>query len=183
MLRTALALAALLLALPLAAQAQTVKAFQFVGNTTELVVGGSGVQAMTRACQAEYPASKMCTSEEYAQTVKMPAPSPDDNGRAWIRPSFVPTGSAGVQDLSGIDGTPINLTCSGWRSSESSNGGLVVTSTGGFRTTDCNQDRYVTCCALIPVPEPPMSMMNGTAAATLATLAFYKALATPLCGS
>ena len=181
MTRTALPLAALLLALPLAAQAQTSKAFQFVGNTTETLRGDTGILGMTRACQAEYPASKMCTSEEYAQTVKMPAPLSDPDARAWIRPSFKPTGSSGVQDVSGVNAAASDLTCLGWRSSDSGVNGLVVLSRGSFWTSRCNETRPATCCALIPVPEPPTSMLNGTAAASLASLAFLRGAA--VCGS
>ena len=67
------------------------KTFQMVGASTEEVTGDVGVFGMTLACQADFPVSRMCTSEEVMNTVTVPLGQSDS---AWVRPSFQPTGAS-----------------------------------------------------------------------------------------
>ncbi len=166
-------LVALALAAP--AAAQTTKAFQLVGFTSQTRNGGKGVADYTRTCQLEFEASRMCTSTEVMQTVDFP----ELTSNAWVRPVFSPlTGGATnltVLDASGVvsedDG---DLSCSGWRRNASGVSGLTVDKDGLFEARACNEGRRIACCALIPVPEPSMSMLQGAAATTLAATSILK---------
>ncbi|MDJ0866557.1 MAG: hypothetical protein QNK03_10645 [Myxococcota bacterium] len=166
-------LAALTLAGPAAAQA--VKAFQLVGFTSATRNGGKGVVDFTRTCQLEFEASRMCTSTEVMQTVDFP----ELTSNAWVRPVFSPlTGGATnltVLDASGVmSGDDGDLSCSGWRRNASDASGLTVDKDGLFEARACNEGRRIACCALIPVPEPSMSMLQGAAATTLAATSILK---------
>jgi hypothetical protein len=63
-----------------------------VGFTSATTTGGAGIFAMTALCQAEFPASRMCTSAEVLATQKLPT-LPGRNVHAWVQPTFVPVGA------------------------------------------------------------------------------------------
>ncbi len=44
-----------------------------MGFTTATFQGGEGILGFTKACQAEFPETRMCTSVEVMQTVGVPA--------------------------------------------------------------------------------------------------------------
>ena len=103
-----------------------------------------GLIRLTRACAAEYPKSRMCTSGEILDTLSFPM---DLSGRAWIRPSPVAPGT----DASGLslDG---DSTCNGWTQPEA--GGVVFDGDAGSFTRltapNCAVARKVACCAVVP---------------------------------
>ncbi len=161
-------------AAPAAAQVCT-KQFQLVGFSSSTLNGNAGVFAMTKACQEDFPESRMCTSEEVMNTVTIPSITAQN---AWVRPAIRSIGTGGVAvlaDASGRDSgiqagsDPSDLTCRGW----TDNGfqGLTVTTSGGFVPQVCTARRPVACCALIRVPEPPSAALHGGAMAALASLA------------
>jgi hypothetical protein len=120
--------------------------FQLVGFTSATFDGGQGVFTYTAACQAEFPGSRFCTSEEVLNTVSVPLGL---SGDAWVRPVFVPFGmNAGgmiVLDTSGRDHTGLSrLSCFGW--SPGGGLGLIVSAVGGFSFGHCGTPRAVACC-------------------------------------
>jgi hypothetical protein len=56
------------------------KTFQFVGVTLQTLPGNVGWQALTKACHAEFPGSRMASFGEYRTTVN----PPDFSANAWI---------------------------------------------------------------------------------------------------
>lgn len=174
----------LLISLGLATSAHAEKRFQLVGFTTSTSTGGVGVLGFTQACQAQFEASRMCTSSEVIGTVKLPAALPE--GSAWVHPDFRPvaTGTSSVTttlDASGLEspgGDAQRLSCIGWSANGGGGYGLAVTSSGRFRAEPCQTTQPVACCALILVPEPPLSLIEPTAAASLASVL----LARSVCG-
>jgi len=151
------------------ASAQTVKAFQMVGFTSANLDGGKGVAVLSRECQLDFAASRMCTSIEVMNSVVIP----EGTSEAWVRPVYSPF-SAGIGERRVLDATGHMdsgdgaLSCEGWSRNSSGINGLTVDGSGVFRSRPCNSGRRVACCALIPVPEPPTSMLRGGAVASLA---------------
>ena len=133
-LRMAVVVAVMLGGLPLA------EARSYVGATTWTVAGNSGFAALSRLCDARFPASRMCTSAEYLASLH-PAKTPKGHGPAWIQAS--PTPWVG-NDLSGVVLTPSQMNCQGWNSSGSQ--GLTVTGSGQFAQMVCSQVLPVACC-------------------------------------
>ena len=126
--------------------------FQLVGFTSASNFGNEGVLGFTLNCQAEFPDSRMCTSQEVMETVTVPGSL---TGSAWVRPVFVPLGTGAViiaaRDISGVVvGSGIDLACDGWRSRSLSQRGLAVSATGSFASSACDQAFGVACCALVP---------------------------------
>ena len=161
---------------PAAAQVCS-KQFQLVGFSSSTLNGNEGVFGMTKACQDDFPESRMCTSEEVMNTVTIPTVN---GNNAWVRPSLQPiaTGAGGaavVGDISGRDtgisggSDPGDLSCRGW--TDNSFKGLTVNNTGGFSPQPCTARRPVACCSLIRVPEPPAAALHGGAVAAIASLA------------
>ena len=70
---------------------------QLVGFTTAGFQGDEGVLGYTRACQQEFPESRMCTSVEVLETTDVPALS----GDAWVRPVSQVSDSVAL-DASGV---------------------------------------------------------------------------------
>jgi hypothetical protein len=166
---------------PSAALAQTcTKQFQLVGFSSQNLNGNAGVFRMTAACQQDFEASRVCTSEEVMNTVEIPELSAQN---AWVRPALRPIGGGSIAvlaDASGSDSAdgnvnslPGDLTCRGWTRTSNYNG-LTVNSDGGFLPQSCSGSRPVACCSLIRVPEPPLAAIQGGAMAALASLARVK---------
>jgi hypothetical protein len=127
--------------------------FHLVGFTAATFTGGHGVLGFTRACQAEFPGSRFCTSVEVMETAVIPAGLPA--GEAWVRPVFVDGPGSNVVDASGSEDVAEQLSCAGWRESTPGPNGLVVDGAGRFRSTrrsptgmeGCHVPRAVACCA------------------------------------
>jgi hypothetical protein len=118
--------------------------FQLVGFTSATFTGGTGVLGFTLACQAEFPASRMCTSVEVMETIQLPLEMPVAS--AWLRPVF--QGTSSPLDASGIAGTAIDLSCNSWRATNGS--GLSVNSAGQIEFAGCVNPYQIACCALVP---------------------------------
>ena len=63
---------------------------QLVGFTRTTHNGGLGLFEFARLCQLEFPDSRMCTTEEAANSIKIPTGLPE--GNAWVRPVLQSTG-------------------------------------------------------------------------------------------
>lgn len=125
-----------------------------VGFTAATTTGDAGILRMTAMCQAEFPASRMCTSAEVLATQKVPE-LPD--GNAWVMPTFAPTLSRDLAipdseprsvDVSGISGYPETFTCWAWTRTNSA--GLRVDREGRFGPDFCSSNLRVACCAAQP---------------------------------
>lgn len=138
--------------------------FQLVGFTSATFTGGQGVLGFTRACQQEFPGSRMCSSTEVMETTTVPSGL---SGEAWVRPTLISSGdirvslpdSGGAADAAGISGSPETLSCDGWRNDlfpVGGTGGLVIDAAGRFYvagrpgTMNCAGPRAVACCAPVP---------------------------------
>lgn len=131
---------------------------ELVGFSSERFTGGrTGVLGYTRACQADFPGSRMCTSEEVLRTVNVPSLPVT---KAWVLPSFQPIAPTSdglvALDASGKANQTIrNFTCSSWISNDSQTFGLTVIvddtgRVGSFDFGNCAAERSVACC--MPTP-------------------------------
>ena len=117
---------------------------QLVGFTGATFLGAEGMLAYNLACQAEFPETRMCQSFEVAETVMVPASL---DGTAWVRPTFVPTGSSSLEAISGRGGFAGEVfTCTGY--TNPTGRGLTVDPAGRFDIGMCNVLRPVACCGL-----------------------------------
>ena len=140
----------LVLGVPAAAGAVE-KRFQLVGFTQSPYLGGlGGIFGALEICQQEFPASRMCTYDEVASSIAIPASRPIE---AWVNRA-----PAEPRD------------CIGWRNDTIAVFGTTIVPTGSLNVLNCTISAKIACCALIPVPEPPTSSLNSAAAATLASL-------------
>ena len=166
----------LLLLVVSSSTAEAEKAFQLVGFTAGKVGGTGGLLAMARTCQAEFPASRMCTSEELIRTTHLPQALPET--RAWVQPvpravfeGFHP--EPGVLDVARTIRAPGAGSCYGWSgdgpSTQAAAQGMTVDSQLRFQSEACSFELSIACCALIPVPEPPQSFLESAAGAALAS--------------
>ncbi len=149
-------LACLLVAIPLvptATNAQINVPHVFLGFTTATFDGGQGIFTYHAACAAEFPNSRMCTSQEILTSPTTPTGLAGD---AWVQPSFVP----GVQsaDACGVESSSsVFFTCRGW-SFSASGSGLTVDASGrfgGVGVAICDVARSISCCG------PPISVSQG----------------------
>ncbi len=168
---TSAAVLSLIAGVATTAGAQTcTKQFQLVGFTAGDLPSDTGVLGFTQACQAEFPASRMCSSVEVMQTVDMPVLP--ESTKAWVRPTFRPGGNGPLLDASGTESqSSLTLSCRGWAYTGNGYAGLAVDGNGRFDSEGCINSFPVACCSLLAVPEPSMSLLQGAAAATLGTLA------------
>jgi len=125
------------------------EAYQLVGFTKAQHPGDVRLFGLTRACQAEFSGSRLCSSVEVMETAAIPDGL---EGNAWVRPSFISAIDRSVLDASGLvllGGPPSN--CDQWKGSVSS--GIIVDSDGNFssgRAARCSEPRSVACCAPAP---------------------------------
>jgi hypothetical protein len=124
-------------------------AHQLVGFSKAQHPGDVRLFGLTRACQAEFPGSRLCSSVEVMETTAIPDGL---EGNAWVRPSFVSAIDRSVLDASGLvllGGPPSN--CDQWKGTVST--GIIVDSDGNFssgRVARCSESRSVACCAPTP---------------------------------
>jgi hypothetical protein len=162
----------ILAALALLLLATTANA-QYVGVTSGTFDGAQGIIIFNHACHADHPGSRMCTSEEFIETLNSPIAG-SSGERAWIRPEFKPVAYGGtssratVVDASGIGTDSGGFTCQAW--ADPSYYGLTVElAVGSFQLRSCEEVRKVACC--IPVPEPSASLSIPSGAAMVLALA------------
>ena len=115
--------------------------FQLVGFTSATFQGtGTGVLGLTRACQAEFPHARVCTSADVLATTDVPTLSGSD---AWVIPTLVSGGGGSwLIDVSGITFNSA-MVCNG----ASGGYGLTVSVNGVFGGDYCTSQRAVACCA------------------------------------
>jgi hypothetical protein len=122
---------------------------QFVGNSTGTIDGAQGLRTMTELCQADFPASRMCTTEEYAKTYVLPQPIPDTT-YAWLAAtnlSWTPTGRVRDRFATSItDNSEPQLTCTNWSFNSFDSRGLSVSGIGKFGKSTCEIPLPVSCC-------------------------------------
>ena len=119
--------------------------FELVGFTSDTFQGDQGVLGFTLACQAEFPGSRMCDTQEIFKTVNVP---PGLVGDAWVNPVLRPLASTSTVslDISGVANSPGSHTCYGWATTSST--GLTVGVGGQIGPfSNCNTLHSVSCCA------------------------------------
>ena len=108
---------------------------QFVGVSEQTGTGGSGYAVLSRMCDALYRGSRMCTIDEYLNSIH-PAAHPQTHGFAFIRDASLPV--------------PGLTNCFGWRSNAGNSGNapsaMIVDGTGGIASGVCADSRPVACC-------------------------------------
>ena len=126
------------------------RAFRFVGVTTQMFAGNAGRAAMTTACYAQFPGSRMAFSDEYANTVN---PPPVVNV-AWIqpRPSLAGQGTYNWYCWDAVGNSfsaELNRsTCDNWSSSSPDQSGALLDTAGNVTTRQgCDVQRPVACAA------------------------------------
>jgi len=132
-------------------QCGNVARWQLVGFTTAQLTSGAGVLAFDAACQAEFSASRFCSSVEVTESSH---PTPPLTGTAWVRPII----AGGAQNTayeaaSGVgSGYASGLSCYGWSDDTSDlDGALTIDAQGRFSVQPCKGGgRSVACCALVP---------------------------------
>ncbi len=118
---------------------------QLVGFTEAQHPGNVRMFGLTRACQAEFPGSRLCSSVEVLQTTAIPSGL---EGNAWVRPTLVSSIDRSVLDASGLvlrGGPPSN--CEQWKGTAST--GIVVDADGTFHSGSearCTDPHPVACC-------------------------------------
>jgi hypothetical protein len=136
------------------------KKYQFVGFSERAVQGGKGLLQFTLACQETYAESRICTSNEVAQTTQLPAevgePVSNPAPFAWVRPTAIVGRGAniGIESIVGLQGDVEEFSCEGWFDSSPSTSiapgsGLSVNRYGQFTLSACGAPLKVTCCAVI----------------------------------
>jgi hypothetical protein len=119
---------------------------QLVGFTEAQQPGNGRLFGLTRACQAEFPGSRVCSSVEVLETTEIPSGL---EGNAWVRPTFVSSIDRSVLDASGLVllGGPAS-NCDQWKGTAST--GVVVDADGTFHSGSqarCTDPHPVACCA------------------------------------
>jgi hypothetical protein len=104
---------------------------QLVGFTLATFPGGTGVFGLTRACQVEFPGSRMCLLEEALTTVNIPDLSSSGNFWAWARMPGADTGN----------------NCNGWNDVSGGAIGRAIGRQGQYGDYSCDHVFSVACCA------------------------------------
>ncbi len=122
--------------------------FQLVGYTQATYQGDATPFGLTRACQAEFPESRLCSSVEIMETVDPDAAVGLANGPAWTQPSYAYSTGSIAFDASGRRlGNTIQSNCSHWTSAGH---GLTVDENGVTRLIACSSSLAVACCGIRP---------------------------------
>ena len=135
---------------PVTVQNQTSSSLvQLVGFTSTTHNGSLGLFEFARLCQLEFPNSRMCTTQEAADSINIPTGLPA--GNAWVRPVLQSTGGdsdKAIDTTTGLTGFPSHLSCNNWSSSSPSNTwGAIIKNSGEFFVIPCNTDLHISCCA------------------------------------
>jgi hypothetical protein len=127
---------------------------QYVGVTPTSFDGAAGLFNINRACHAAHPGSRICTTQEIADTVNPPVVgSPGD--LAWVRttdPAW----------------PVVERNCEEWTSIDRA-GVKVSLEDGALIPFACQFPSPIACC--IPVPEPSASLSIPSGAAMVLVLA------------
>jgi hypothetical protein len=115
----------------------------FQGFSGDSVTGNQGIRQLQAACSATFTASKICTSEEYSNSIYNAGAS-NLAGEAWLIPTTLSASSSKIRDL--ITGNTYGsggLSCRGYSHSGT---GLTVSAVGEIETTSCSDSIPVACC-------------------------------------
>ncbi len=112
--------------------------FELVGFTSATFDGDEGVLGFTLACQAEFPGTRMCFTQEALNVVDVPLLA----GRAWIRLS--PSLSSNTNTFEGAS----NKHCFVWGSLGTT--GQLMDSQGRLHERNCVELHSVACCTPVP---------------------------------
>ena len=118
----------------------------FKGFSSGTTQGNGGLITMGNLCNTSFTGSHVCTTLEFASASYTGATGL--SGNAWIQARGLSKAtSASVTDqVSLISGHTSTITCNGWTSNSSTNGGLAVSSVGGFTSPQCSNTLTVACC-------------------------------------
>jgi len=120
--------------------------FQLVGYTQATYQGDATPFGLTRACQAEFPESRLCSSVEIMETVDPDAAVGLANGPAWTRPVYI-TRSLDASGRHLANNTRLS-NCGQWTSG--GDHGLTVDENGVTRLIPCSSSLAVACCGIRP---------------------------------
>ncbi len=115
---------------------------QLLGFTSATYTGYMGGHfGVTKKCQQEFPESRMCTLEEVAATIAIPAGL---SGVAWIHKGR----NYGAGAI--FDAYVIGDGCLSWTDADQNRVGPVVDTDGGWSTTSarCSESRPIACCGV-----------------------------------
>ncbi len=164
--RVLLTAVALVAAVPASAQVNIESVL--VGFTSSALQASAGYLAMSAACQAEFAATRMCSTQEILETRRIPSGL---DGPAWVRPKLAVTGNQGV----GLDvtGTPVYKACT------SAPGVLMtVSATGVFSPFEnCPGAQMPVACCGLPIDPAQGDLDQDGAATALDATIFRRMLA------
>lgn len=125
---------------------------QLIGFTSHTFDGTRGLLRYSLACQAEFPGTRMCMSDEIIRTFHVPeAPG---TTYAWIDPSFRPVANQ-LLDASGlIDEAAVGesgMSCLGWLAGAGYTGLALKfddgdSDHGAFVLVGCGSEAAIACC-------------------------------------
>ena len=115
----------------------------FQGFSGDSVTGDQGIRQLQAACNATFTSSKICTSEEYTNSVYNPGAS-NLAGEAWLLPATLSASSSKIRDsITGKIYSSGELSFGGY---SSTGNGLVVSAIGEMNTGSCSDAIPVACC-------------------------------------
>lgn len=115
----------------------------FQGFSAGTVTGDQGIRQLQSACDATFTGSKICSSEEYANSTYN-AGAANLSGDAWLLATPLSSTTKKVREaITGKDYSEGDLSCNGYVSSGS---GLIVSAVGELSTTSCSDAIRVACC-------------------------------------
>ncbi len=106
--------------------------FRLVGFTSATVGTTSGLFALVRACQIEFPGTRVCQLDEVLATTNIPDLSSAGTPEAWLMKSFTDP--------------PPSEDCWGWTWDTGSRSAWAVTTRGSYYLLPCGLQRSVACC-------------------------------------
>jgi hypothetical protein len=110
--------------------------FQLVGFTTATLPGNATRFGLTRACQAEFPASRLCNGSEAIETVDIPDGL---EGFAWVQ----------IEGRGSGEAFPPRNDCEQWTGTGFLTG-ATLRADGALFDAFCSIPRPIACCALVP---------------------------------
>lgn len=115
----------------------------FQGFSRSSVTGDQGIRQLQAACDATFTASKICSSNEYANSTYN-ARAANLSGDAWLLATPISGTSKKVREaITGKDYSEGDLSCNGYASRGS---GLTVSAVGEISTASCSDSIRVACC-------------------------------------
>lgn len=120
---------------------------EYIGVTTAKYSGNTGLLGFHEACDAEFPDSQFCTTEDILRSGTVPPGS--TSTRQWVHPTLLfGLGTLAVDISSVTSADPYGvLTCQGWTTNVGSFSGTIINQGGGAITNfPCSASLSVACC-------------------------------------